>query len=513
SSLIVIDLGDFSRIYQNWDSLSLERIDHMNQATLVQMDQFLGSLLERIDPQEDLLVVTVPSPGYQLNQESEADKITWTVLYNANLPSGLLYSPATRRPGLIDNTDLVPALLNWLGCEVPEGVLGRLPSIASSNAPSLVTLKAMAEQLSVNNATRPIVTKAYISLQIILLILAGLLLWKQFKFGQYLKPCLFIVPLMPLVLLCLPLLPGSASWLILLELGLLTALLTVLFNKLHKRTGQGWLILGLLLVGLILGDTLGSSSLQKASLFSYDPIVGARFYGIGNEYMGVCIGSLILGLTSLYCHLQQHQKLFWSGAGLLCLLAVWIMALPSLGTNVGGSIASMAAYLFLILLLSERKINFKIICGIIGLILIGMTGFIAYDLSRPAELQSHMGQAASLILSGGWAEVQEIIVRKLETNLRLLQTSTWGRGFILELLLLIFLYNQNNNKALKSTFKKWRNQNPIFQKGLTAILLGAFVAAVFNDSGILSAAICTSYAIFPLLYGLWDDLYPPINHQ
>ncbi len=516
SSLIVIDLGDFSRIYYNWDYLSLPRINDMNQATLLRMDQFLGSLLEIIDPQEDLLAVTVPSPGCQVSEDGKNDKVTWTVFYNRNLPTGLLFSPTTRRPGLIDNTDLVPAFLSWLNCEIPAEIDGRMPGIIQFDQNSLLTLQAMAKQLSVNNDTRPIVTKIYIYLQITLLILAWILLWRQFRFGQYLKPCLFIVPLMPLVLLLLPLLPGSNLWLILGEFVLLTAFLTFIFVRLHHKTGHGWLVLGILLAGLILADTLSGSVLQKSSLFSYDPIIGARFYGIGNEYMGACLGALIWGITSLYLPLQKHRKIFWAGAGFLCFAAVLIMALPSLGTNVGGSIASIAAYLFLLLLLREKKINGKIILVIIGTVVLGLTGFIAYDLLRPAELQSHMGQTASLIFSeasNGWAEIQEIIGRKLGTNMRLLYTSIWGKALLLQLLLLIFLYNQEHNKLLKNALKNWRIHNPIFRKGMLAIGVGALIAFAFNDSGILSAVICSSYALFPLLDGLWNTLYPTrLNH-
>ena len=35
---------------------------------------------------------------------------------------------------------------------------------------------------------------------------------------------------------------------------------------------------------------------MKNCVMSYDAIVGARYYGVGNEYQGVIIGSAIFGL-------------------------------------------------------------------------------------------------------------------------------------------------------------------------------------------------------------------------
>ena len=49
------------------------------------------------------------------------------------------------------------------------------------------------------------------------------------------------------------------------------------------------LLCGLLLLFLLLDLATGSRLLQSAWM-SYSVVEGARFYGIGNEYMGVAIG-------------------------------------------------------------------------------------------------------------------------------------------------------------------------------------------------------------------------------
>ncbi|EPZ59179.1 putative membrane protein [[Clostridium] sordellii ATCC 9714] len=51
-------------------------------------------------------------------------------------------------------------------------------------------------------------------------------------------------------------------------------------------------------VAIILDSLLGSY-LMKNSIMSYDAIVGARYYGIGNEYQGITIGSSIIAMAIL----------------------------------------------------------------------------------------------------------------------------------------------------------------------------------------------------------------------
>ena len=41
-------------------------------------------------------------------------------------------------------------------------------------------------------------------------------------------------------------------------------------------------------------DLLTGATMIKSSVLGYDPMAGARYYGVGNEYMGVMIGCSIL---------------------------------------------------------------------------------------------------------------------------------------------------------------------------------------------------------------------------
>ncbi|MGB9802178.1 MAG: hypothetical protein ACPLUI_00005, partial [Desulfofundulus sp.] len=75
---------------------------------------------------------------------------------------------------------------------------------------------------------------------------------------------------------------------------------------------------------MILLDILLGGPLQKTAIMGYDPIVGARFYGIGNEYMGILIGSMIIGSTTLLTRLPQWRKPLMFLTAILYLTTIYV---------------------------------------------------------------------------------------------------------------------------------------------------------------------------------------------
>jgi hypothetical protein len=111
-------------------------------------------------------------------------------------------------------------------------------------------------------------------------------------------------------------------------------------------------------------------------LLGYDPIIGARFYGIGNEYMGVLVGASIITISIFF------EKFGFKNIILLpfALAVVFIMGNPMMGANVGGTITISAAFLFLILksngIKIDNKKNHRNFCGnSFNCIFYGMDGF------------------------------------------------------------------------------------------------------------------------------------------
>ena len=73
------------------------------------------------------------------------------------------------------------------------------------------------------------------------------------------------------------------------------------------------------IITIITIDSICGTYLMKNNIMSYDAIVGARYYGIGNEYEGITIASVILGLSVLI-HYKKVSK--WLASILLLVILI-----------------------------------------------------------------------------------------------------------------------------------------------------------------------------------------------
>jgi len=150
-------------------------------------------------------------------------------------------------------------------------------------------------------------------------------------------------------------------------------------------------MLGLLVVVVVL-DTLLRGGMVAGSVLSGYYGSGIRFYGVGNEYMGMLIGAALMSVPQRF--------LGGVGAGLTLLLG-----LPMLGANAGGAMAAVVAFFP-----PSKKLWGR------ALLPFGVAFFLGFlDRLMPGAVQSHIGQAAGKGPSA-WGT---IILRKLAMNARL----------------------------------------------------------------------------------------------
>ena len=77
------------------------------------------------------------------------------------------------------------------------------------------------------------------------------------------------------------------------------AALSVVIAAVASTRRRGWVWIALLTGGLITGDVLFHGGLISGSVLGYSPAIGARYYGLGNEYGGVLLAAIPLGLLGL----------------------------------------------------------------------------------------------------------------------------------------------------------------------------------------------------------------------
>src|SRR5690606_1943437 len=132
-----------------------------------------------------------------------------------------------------------------------------------------------------------------------------------------------------------------------------------LASRAGRPAGTGpFVALSLATAAALVADVTQGAPLIKSSLLGYDPITGARFYGIGNEYMGVLIGTTLVGATGLLDRFPRRSWLRWAILGLFALVAA-VLAAPSLGVNVGGTIAASSGFAATALLLWRGRLTWR----------------------------------------------------------------------------------------------------------------------------------------------------------
>ena len=250
------------------------------------------------------------------------------------------------------------------------------------------------------------------------------------RFLRYLHPLAEAMLILPLAWLYVPLYhPDRTGEMVLLSFGIAVAIwmLLTIFRDRIARLG----VLAALTALTLIVDVLLGAPLEKQSVLSYDPIVGARYYGIGNEYMGVLLGSVLLWLNAM--HRKQARLSMRGRLTALVLFAgvTYLFAAPTLGTNFGGALAAAVGYTYAMLHFADLRMQARhwAMLGIVTAVVV--LSMVLLHVRLPSSEQTHIGRAMHQLLSGQYAAVWQIAVRKLELNFLLLRVSAWGKLFLL----------------------------------------------------------------------------------
>ncbi|MBO8137773.1 MAG: hypothetical protein H0Z40_06520 [Desulfotomaculum sp.] len=495
--LIVVDLGDISRLEKQSHNLYSDIYQENYRLTLKRVDNFLGSLVREMG-EKDLLMVVSPTPRDAMLDENK--KLTPIIIWGSGFKHDgsmgrVLISGTTKHPGIVMNTDIAPTILSHLGIESSHYISGRpmYSTKISGNAAEFLSQKQ--HRLAVTYSARPPLQEGYVLVQIIVLAVSLWLIFVAKKGLKLLEPAMLAVVSVPLSYLLLPMLPQPSVAVVALELIIVTFLLTaaaILLGRGNFMNSFG-LLAGITSFAIVLDILLGQP-MQKQAVLSYDPMVGARFYGIGNEYMGVLIGATIMFTALILNKYPRYRKILTAAAGIYFSITIYCMGAPHLGTNVGGTIAAAASFLLSLLLFTGLNLRPKAIGFIALAVVLLLLGFIFYDVSRPIQQQSHIGKTASLILNGGAIEIVHIINRKLGMNLKLLRYTVWSKVLLASIITLAILFYKP-----RGVMKDIQNKYPYLFKGFVGVVTGALLAFAFNDSGVVAAATTMIFGAPPLI--------------
>lgn len=502
AQLVAIQLGDTSRAedfrHQSMDS----RIEYHKIRALEEGDKFIGNLLEHIDLSKDYMMILSPVPPAE--EIGNNNRLSPIIIAGKGVQKGLLTSGSTHREGVVTNLDIGASILSFFDLRPLPGQ-GGAPIYSIPRDKGIEGIIRFNEKLTNIYNQRPFLLRSYVYILILILVLAAFCLLFKRKYLKLIKPMPIFIMVVPLVYLILPLLQqpqlyGTA----LIALAMSVLITTILCRVFASSLDRIMVISALTTLILVIDQWLGMKLIQSSPL-GYDVIAGARFYGIGNEYMGVLVGAIccaggavIEKFSNADSNMDKITKIIVLIIGLL---TIYTMASPNLGANVGGTVAIFTAISTTVLMIQGKKIRVRDLVAIGAMIAVILAGIFYLDSQQVVDSQSHMGQTVTAIRENGIAELFNIFYRKISMNIRLMATTMWTRVFLTSLgVIVLLLYRPVG--IFRDAYKK----HETLLKGLTGAALGAIAALIFNDSGIVAAATATIFIAPPFVLLIMDEV-------
>ena len=486
---LFIELGDTYRIDEYKPNLNKNTYNKMKKKIFNNINTYLKEVFNMVNENDVIYIVS----EYPTTLDYSNKKRLAPVIKFEGNQTGLLRSATTRRDGIIANLDIGVDILNEFGLK-NELMVGRvLDSVDKED--NIEYLTGEYEKIVSINTIRSSVVNTFVGIVSTSWVIAMLaLLFKdklphKEKVFTILKELIKLGLIMPLTLLLAPVFNFKSPIGIITGVIIMTVLLYLSGRLLFKDNDikqMGYY--ALLTIGLIVIDSAMGTYFMKNCIMSYDAIVGARYYGIGNEYEGVTIASAVFALSVLL----NYKKIPKWLVAVLSVIILITSAFPSMGANVGGAISECVAYLLFIMLIFDIKLDFKKIL-ILGLSAVAIVVvFAALDLFMGTE--SHLGVFAKQILQEGPSAIILTFTRKISMNLKLAKSTVWV-NILLTGIFVIGIFIFRPSKHMKNISNKY---NMIF-KGFIASMVGCIITLLVNDSGIVAAATASIYILIPIL--------------
>jgi hypothetical protein len=464
-----------------------------------------------LDRTHDLAVWTSPDPPAA--QGGRSRRLAPLAIWNDQWRARLMTSATTRTPGLVANIDIAPTLWSHLSLKPPSGATGHpLRDAGPGSQVDLIPLALGIHQTQ--DLMEPVLVGwgVWVGLSV----MAALTVWRfsgptqrpaRARWGARLLLAMGAAgPAAMLFATLRPPLEGGFRWLLPAAAPLAAGVLV------YRRTRSP--LVGVFAVGVfaVLIDLWGGGRILADNLMSNFPAVGARFYGLGNEFLGVLLGmSLVVGLGTIR-RLPAPGERPWSW---LWPAALWPACLvgaadPGMGADFGGALALAAAYLFAAGLAAHRAYGWTpqrshwlgagLALLMVALLLVGL------DLVRPPAARTHLGALAAAVLeagpTAGAALVAEVMGRKAALNLSMLATPYFLGGVAAVAVVYRVWYHRRAAEA-------WvlLDRRPALQVAILASAAGGVAALLLNDTGVVSWALATGCGLLTWCDALLTD--PP----
>lgn len=485
--LIVIETGDLDRLFRNFNFLSEEEYISLRNDILLDIDDFVGKLISNIDSTNSIVMIISPNSS-DINIDDS--KLTPIIIWGKDIKKGILTSATTKRRFLVSNIDIGPTIMDFFNGP-KDNMSGNSIKVIEANV-SINDVEVINEQINTTSKVRYNSLYYYGIFSIVVLSIFILQTITKIrlpeKWQDITRILLYEVLIIPSIFILVSLFRIRSLFGYLIILFTFIVMIFIIL-WLARKNESLVLYIGLFSTILIILDLMLRGHISRFSVLSHDPIIGARYYGIGNEMVGLLLGSVTL--FSMEILKRKNKSII---PLLIYILSAILVAHPSFGANVGGTIAFGIAIAFYIKEYFDKKLNVKkfILIFISLVLVISVMAFIDINYNPNP---THLGKNILLIKDRGLSYAVQIAIRKILTNIRLTGNSFWTYLLLVNLIfqgsLFYYLYKIDMNILLPSI------------AGLGGVI-GGFL---FNDSGLLLASISMNLiSIGVFLNSYWNKV-------
>lgn len=489
SGIIVVYPGDIFRLEAFSQSMDPEVYRELKKHYLAKYIDFLEKV-SLVLTEKDLLVFASISPSAA---DLKLGSVTGFMFVKGDRFKGgsLLYSGTTKQAGCLFLNDFTATIAEFLNITDPE-LKGNIAMPAEKTL-SIEKLSELNNRFLNIDRLRAPVLKTYVFVIVITLFLSVINLLISLKplFLRMAKFFIYVSVLSPVFMFILGPFGGISPIFTVFLILLLSILVSYLLLRSNMRSP---IVIALILVvfTLLIAVDAPFSTLNRFSYLGYSFNTGARFYGIGNEHMGIFAAGIFLIISLVGTETSRFRSKFvknksWVRFLLFLITAAGLlwMLLPFLGANVGGGIAVLVGAGFTAYHALKRKFDEKIFVWLlIGIVsLLGL--FAAISVLFPSF---HLSKFVKSIAASNYDSAVWVILRKVRLNLKLLWFTVWNK-YLIALLISLAVIITNPGGVLARFLKK----DAWVESLLAGTAFGAIAAFIFNDSGVVAAATMLIY--------------------
>jgi hypothetical protein len=412
--------------------------------------------------------------------------------------AGLLKTASTRQPGLVPIADLTPSVLTWRGRagDIPASIVGS-PVQSAPRGPLPAAVRMLAGQDTAAQVYRTTLAPYFVVygfgegvvFGLIALLLRGDSEGRRRRRRAAYRLAGVITAAVPAgsflaSLVAWPVLPHPALLLYGIGLAWSAVIAAVALAGPWRRDPLGPPgFIGAATIAVIGADVVTGSHLQLGTPFGLSALEAGRFYGIGNNAVGVyALGGLICAAWAGSAVLRRtgSRGRAVAAAGAIAAAAVVAAGWPGFGAKVGGTIAMVPGFLVLLAAIAGVRITPRraVLVGVSGLVLIAAFAVISYLVSGPGA--SDVSAFVGHVRHGG---ASSILQRKAQANVSSL-TETWFTPVVPLVVLGTGLMLAWPGRLRLATLSRAMRALPLLRPLLFALWLVAVLGWLANDSGV-----------------------------